>query len=255
MTVTYQVGYHGRRMTLTELKAWDRFRLVDPEMQRRLVALMDAARAAGHDVGVGGGFRYRTEQESLFKERHVRALSGCCFFAGSFWKKRDGVAHAAPPGRSFHEATTPSGSCLAVDMVGWQDGWMRRNVTRFGLREFSQVNGEEWHLQPVEVPTSRSQYRPAQHALKPFPLPGIGDPYGIWPTVTKPTIKTGAKGDVVVYAQRVLAEKAGQHVSTDGLFGPGTETAVRNLQAWCKLTVDGVVGPKTWAVIDGLAVG
>lgn len=253
--VTYPVGYNGRRMTLAELKTWDRFRFVDPEMQRRLIALMDAGRAAGHDLGIGGGFRYRNEQEALFKQRHVRAVSGCCFYGGTFWKKKDGVAHAAPPGRSFHEATTPAGSCLAVDMVGWQDGWMGRNLARFGLREFSTVNREPWHVQPVEVPNSRSQYRPVQHALKPFPLPGVGTPYGVWPTVTKPTVKAGAKGDVVVYLQRVLAEKAGQHVSTDGIFGPGTETGVRNLQAWCRLTVDGVVGAKTWAVVDQLAVG
>lgn len=255
MTATYLVGYHGRRMTLTELKQWDRFRLVDPEMQRRLIALMDAGRAAGHDIGVGGGFRYSAEQTALFKDRHDRAITGCCFYAGTYWRKKPGVAHAAPPGRSFHETTTPGGSCLAVDMVGWQDGWMGRNLARFGLREFSTVNKEPWHVQCVEVPNSRSQYRPVQHALKPFPLPGIGNPYGTWPTVTKPTITTGAKGDAVSYLQRVLAEKAGQHVALDGMFGPGTATAVRNVQAWCRLTVDGVVGPKTWAEIDQLAVG
>jgi hypothetical protein len=42
------------------------------------------------------------------------------------------------------------------------------------LREFSKVNGEPWHVQPVEIPGARSQYVAAKHEPLPrFPLPGI----------------------------------------------------------------------------------
>ena len=38
----------------------------------------------------------------------------------------------------------------------------------------------------------------------------------------------------------------------DGRFSPKTEQAVRQLQQQASLGVDGVVGPKTWAVVDAL---
>lgn len=35
----------------------------------------------------------------------------------------------------------------------------------------------------------------------------------------------------------------------DGFYGPKTQAAVNKLQAWAKITVDGVCGPETWKVL------
>ena len=66
-----------------------------------------------------------------------------------------------------------------------------------------------------------------------------------------PILKEGAKGDVVRALQTALTmgafgllEKTPQGV--DGMFGSNTTASVRAFQQWAGLTVDGVVGQKTW---------
>jgi putative chitinase len=52
-------------------------------------------------------------------------------------------------------------------------------------------------------------------------------------------IKRGSRGDQVAEVQEVLG------LDADGIFGPGTEAAVKAWQAEHGLTADGIVGPKT----------
>jgi len=77
--------------------------------------------------------------------------------------------------------------------------------------------------------------------------------YGLFPIAKKPTLKIGASGDAVRYLQGVILNKAGGGIVVDGSFGPQTNRRVRDLQAFLGMTVDGIVGPKTWAVFDKLA--
>ena len=50
--------------------------------------------------------------------------------------------------------------------------------------------------------------------------------------------------------QRKLNGVSGAGLVVDGDFGPRTEQAVRNFQAFFQLGVDGIVGPKTWGMVD-----
>jgi len=59
------------------------------------------------------------------------------------------------------------------------------------------------------------------------------------------TLRRGSRGDLVNQLQQKLG------LTVDGVFGPGTEAAVRQFQREKKVVPDGIVGPKTWALIAG----
>lgn len=58
------------------------------------------------------------------------------------------------------------------------------------------------------------------------------------------TIKLGSKGESVKQLQEILG------LAVDGNFGPKTENAVKNFQKKHNLTEDGIVGTKTWQVLQ-----
>lgn len=62
-------------------------------------------------------------------------------------------------------------------------------------------------------------------------------------------LRLGSRGDDVAALQSVLDQK-GYHLSIDGIFGGGTQAAVRSFQAACGIYVDGVVGPSTIAKLN-----
>lgn len=64
--------------------------------------------------------------------------------------------------------------------------------------------------------------------------------------VSYPTLRRGAKGELVTQLQDLLS-KDGSTLKIDGIFGAGTQSAVRAFQKKHGLVVDGIVGPKTWA--------
>ena len=53
----------------------------------------------------------------------------------------------------------------------------------------------------------------------------------------------------VAELQRILQAQGYTNIVADGDFGPATERAVRALQTALDVTVDGVVGAKTWKAI------
>lgn len=77
-------------------------------------------------------------------------------------------------------------------------------------------------------------------------------PKGSTPWKAPETIRQGSRGDLVTWVQTVARDKASQDITVDGIFGPATTNAVKNIQRVFKLTPDGIVGPATWAAIKHL---
>ena len=173
--MTFPVGYGTLRKSRAELLVWPSFAKLHPEVQRRALAMMDDAAKAGHDLGIGTGWRSSQVQLAVFLERHtVVASGGCCGYNGKRYQLRKGYAHAAPPGRSWHEdAAELGGYAVAIDWVGWQDGWMNAHCHLYGLKHFasSATGSEPWHTQPVEFPNSRSKWTP-NITMTAWKLPG-----------------------------------------------------------------------------------
>ena len=74
----------------------------------------------------------------------------------------------------------------------------------------------------------------------------------------KPTLQFGASGQIVKEMQKALNQRLIQldtvsvsplSVSTTGYFDRQTRDAVKYLQCLAFLTIDGVVGEKTWAYL------
>lgn len=67
------------------------------------------------------------------------------------------------------------------------------------------------------------------------------------------TVREGAKGPLTKLIQQRLLNRGytslNSHGGADGCFGPGTTTAVKNLQRNKGIGVDGIVGPNTWKAL------
>lgn len=65
-------------------------------------------------------------------------------------------------------------------------------------------------------------------------------------TSSYPVLSKGSQGEYVKKLQTLLVSKGYNPNGVDGVFGPGCEKAVKQYQKDKGLTVDGIVGPKTW---------
>jgi hypothetical protein len=151
MERTYFYGYSGSRYTRPQIEGMSNFDALNPEVRRRLWALMDADPTG--NLGVGSAWRSRARAQQLYEDYRAGRRS----------------APAASPDRTYH-CEKNDGYCYAADMVG-SLRWMNANAHHFGLKHFADVNDEPWHIQPIEIPTTCSpSFQGA--ALPTFPLPG-----------------------------------------------------------------------------------
>jgi len=76
------------------------------------------------------------------------------------------------------------------------------------------------------------------------PAPAPAPPPSRTCTVNLRVLSNGSTGGDVRSLQLIL-----RGLVVDGIFGPGTESAVRSFQAAHKLAVDGIVGSATWSTL------
>ncbi len=201
MAALYPNGYTGNPagmgllLTIEQTAQRETVRRVHPEFWRRVAAMMTEANRVGVPLGPGTGWR-------------VQPLNpdGSC---------KQGFAC---PGNSYHEGFMPDGrstpngvhdvNAMAFDMVpstSWD--WMGANCARFGLVDFSDVNNEPWHIQPVEIPRSRNR------ATSPPPL-------ATWNLAPGGLIVTPADDAAIreIVREQTLGQRRAQTVTAIGKF-------------------------------------
>lgn len=75
----------------------------------------------------------------------------------------------------------------------------------------------------------------------------LGVTYNKPGALSYPLLRRGSRGDRVKYLQYKLLSKFYNPGEVDGIFGAKVDNAVRGFQKDNGLSVDGIVGPKTWA--------
>ena len=73
-----------------------------------------------------------------------------------------------------------------------------------------------------------------------------------YPAIAKPTLRKGDRGNEVKNLQSDLNYVMGIKLATDGIFGVGTENALKNFQKKYKLTIDGIYGKASATKIQSL---
>lgn len=155
---------------------------------------------------------------------------------------------------------------LPVGATSWQ-GWQFTaslpgavfGVASAGL-DGNLVRRLSWELWTADVDAPTPVPTPIPIPVPPpipAPKPEPADPevYVVnvtLPKLSKTTTRTDKSKKHVAGLQGILKAKSGAPAVVDGIFGDKTDDAVRAWQKYHGLTVDGVVGPKTWtSILEG----
>jgi len=151
-----------------------------------------------------------------------------------------------PPGTSGRPLDSdgwkvqPTGSQMGQSWAVWLHCEFHPDFLSDGRSFQDKVNGV--NLPPVGNPTPPIVVPPV--TPKPI-IPGAVTMIEVEVT----TVRRGSVGIPVKRMQSTLKDMWNQTVTVDGNFGPQSEQALKNVQAFMGLTVDGVCGPKTWDCI------
>lgn len=213
-------------------------------------AIADAEKATGGKAVVRSAYRTYGEQKALWNEstgngRHAKSWA------------------VASPGKSLHEQG------MAFDLeAGPVRDWIEANASRYGLEPASSRHG--WGYDPSHIQLARSVLKtpydstPNAYAEGGRKLPGVPvDPFGVVTAkesgslpsaAARPaqTLRKGMSGEAVRQLQTALASHALYTGKIDGVYGPKTESAVRNAESMFGLPTrdKGVAGPQVLAALN-----
>jgi hypothetical protein len=132
------------------------------------------------------------------------------------------------------------------DYLIWSAHYTGAHICGPGACGYPSADGTQWTDKALGLSLDASWLEPGFFTYingSPQPVPPL-------PTGT-PTLKQGDQGPAVVTLQeRLIAWGFLATGQADGAFGGKTASAVITFQKFSKLTPDGIVGPKTWAVLD-----
>lgn len=153
------------------------------------------------------------------------------------------VAEAKAPDGAIIISTKPGSTDGHVGIVGEGSGGSRKIYSNSSSKAMFMQNYSlaRWTQYFHDKRGMRVEF----FELNPRDFPprgGSGHPYPGTP------LQQGSRGDDVRAVQQRL-NALGNHLETDGVFGPATHQAVAAFQKKAGLTADGIVGPQTWAAL------
>ena len=235
---------------------WVRLDELHPRFKERLSAFFDHPEIRGK-VAIVSGVRTVAQQQALYDKyksgKGNLAANPARRFGGGF----QGSWHMCQPAFDNYG--------FAVDFRIIKKGsistWEVNNIAKtFGI--YPTVKSEWWHHQPYG--------KQANGQWDWFPAPALTE------TVTTPTatkhplqiiaegverarkhvLRRGSRGEAVKFLQMLLEnqniptakskKRTRKGIGIDGIFGSGTDRAVRQFQRQEGLVQDGIVGPATW---------
>lgn len=139
----------------------------------------------------------------------------------------------------------------------WQTFAWSRGLWSNGADIRQLTNGVSWNGYLVDINDAEIDDFGQWGVTLPVPSPLPPTDWQIEMMSRLPQLAQGAKDDpngtwYVHRVQAILRDVAGINIGNsgvDGDFGPATDAAVRIYQSQRKITVDGVVGPHTWAAL------
>lgn len=219
------------------------FNNLNAQFKERLTKMM----ADNPNVTFGQGVRSSADQRTMFLSRYTKTNSPTNAkgeknweWDGAYWEHTSG-APAAPPGRSMHEIG------LAADLSGDLE-WVVRNAHKYGLKHFGDVNGENWHVQPTELPNGRAAYEK------------MGAPWGKGPAGAAPFDPKSNFGDSLDHSTRGRTAGSSNTSSSSSSASPSRNMRVQTIseKVAAKLSPIGAGGssaPSGRRVISGRIKG